>query len=70
VLDRRHSNYYRNKKVSSDERIEVIKNKRQNPFERDIMKPILNAEQLESDDKPLDFVSTGLKSYIDDLRAM
>jgi large subunit ribosomal protein L4 len=70
VLERRHENYFRNRKVSSSEHIEHIIAKRQNPWERDIMLPILEAAESPADQKPLDFVTPSLQQYIDDLRSL
>lgn len=70
VLERRHDNYFRNRKVSSAEHIEHIIHKRQNPWERDVMLPILEAAESPEDQKPLDFVTPSLQQYIDDLRSL
>lgn len=58
ILEQRQSNYFRNRKVSTPERIEAIKQKRMNPYERDIMLPILESE---FEDKPLELQSPTLK---------
>lgn len=70
ILDKRQSNYYRNRKISRPEHIEFVKAKKQDHFERDIMLPILNADQLESDEKLLQLQTASLKNYIDDLRSI
>lgn len=53
ILDKREANYYRNRKVSNPEHIAKVQAKKQDPFERDIMLPILEAEEEEHDEKHL-----------------
>ena len=53
VLENRAANYFRNRKVSRPEHIERVKAKKQDPFERDIILPILQAENAEQDEKLL-----------------
>lgn len=56
VLEKRHENLYRNKKVPNAASLERNRLKRLDPFEEDIIKPILEAEELEGydDNLPLD----------------
>ena len=72
ILENREGNYYRNRKVSTEEHIAEWKVKRQDRFERDIMLPILSNEPIEgyADDKPLELQSETLRQYIDDLRKL
>lgn len=72
VLDSRHANYYRNRKVSRPEHIAAITDAKMDPFHREIIKPTLEAESIEGfdDSKPVTILSESLKSYIDDLRRL
>jgi hypothetical protein len=72
VLDARFVNLYRNRKVPDEASMERHRLKRLDPFEEDIIKPILEAEELEgySDNLPLDLQSETLKNYIEDLKAL
>jgi hypothetical protein len=55
IIEGRQSNYFRNRKVASEASIERAQNKVIDRFEREIIKPILEAEKLEgyNDDLPL-----------------
>lgn len=72
ILQNREGNYYRNRKVSTQEHIAEWQAKRQNRFERDIMLPVLKEGPIEgyNDELPLELQSETLKQYIDDLRKM
>lgn len=45
-----------------------MKAKRADPYDVNVMRPILEAEEIEGDDKPLELMTPALKQYIDDLR--
>lgn len=68
VLENRQGNYFRNRKVSTEARQAEIAEKRQDPWTRDVLKPILDSP--EPIDLPLDLVTPSLKQYIDDLRQL
>lgn len=70
TFENRYNNYFRNRKVSQAEHIEKVKAKKANPFERDIIKPMLETEVLAGDDKPLEVMTPSLRQYVDDLRNM
>ena len=72
VLDSRWENLYRNKKVPNEASLERNRLKRLDPFEEDIIRPILEAEELEGydDHLPLDLQSETLKNYIEDLKEL
>lgn len=71
TLQSRHNNYFRNRKVSTETRVQEIIAKRQDPFRRDIMQPILESPEAEEDEsQPLDLTTPVLRQYIDDLRKM
>lgn len=67
VLEARHKNAYRNKKIPHpDVDIDEIREARRDSFEVNIIKPIRDAEDV--DDKTLELLTPTLKTYIDDLR--
>jgi len=72
VLEARHANYFRNKKVATESSIQRAQSKVIDKYERDIIKPILEAETLENydDSVPLVLQSDSLKSYVDDLHQL
>ena len=74
VLESRHDNYFRNRKVSREVWIEQIKEKKLDEFQKHIINPIQRGDEdaLEGydDDKPLYILSESLKGYIDDLKRL
>ena len=72
IIEGRQSNYFRNRKVASESSIERAQNKVTDHFEREIIKPILEAEKFEGydDDLPLAIQSETLKSFVDDLHKL
>jgi len=67
ILEAREKNAYRNKKIPHpDVDIDELREKRRDSFERNIIRPIRDAEDV--DDKPLELLTPTLKTYIDDLR--
>ena len=72
ILESRHQNYFRNRKVASEQAIEFAQSKVIDRFEREIIKPIMGAEEIENynDELPLAIQSESLKGYVDDLRRL
>ena len=72
VLEERRVNLYRNRKVPDAASLERHRLKNLDPFEEEIIKPILESEQLEGydDNLPLDLQSETLKNYIEDLKKL
>ena len=72
ILESREGNYYRNRKVATLEGTRRSQDKLLDPFEREIIKPILESDSLEGydDDLPLVIQSESLKGYVDDLYRM
>lgn len=72
VIGARHANAFRNKKKASDETIEKWKERKIDPFDKKIIKPIVEAESLEGydDSKPVDITTAALRKYIADLSKM
>lgn len=78
IIENRSDNLFRNKKIPR-ERLpydEIIKNsvrrteKKRDRFEEDIIKAILEREETEADQKPLELVTESLKGYIRDIKDM
>lgn len=78
IIENRESNLYRNRKIPREAlpydsiikpTIQRAENKRDH-FEEDIIKAILEKEEQEFDDKPLELVSESLRGYIHDLKEM
>ena len=63
ILESREGNYYRNRKVATLEGARRSQDKLLDPFEREIIKPILESDSLEGydDDLPLVIQSESLK---------
>ena len=72
TLAKRETNYYRNRKRASEAAIMRAQAKTMDKFERDIIKPILESEEIEGydDNLPLSIQSESLKSYVDDLQRL
>ena len=72
ILDSRKYNIYRNRKVASDSAIERAQSKVIDKFEREIIRPIIDAEEIEgyNDQLPLAIQSETLKGYVDDLHRL
>ena len=72
IIESRQNNYYRNRKVSTPENAQRAQSKLLDVYEREIIRPILEAEELEdyNDDLPLVIQSESLKGYVDDLYKM
>ncbi len=69
VIEQRHANYFRNKKVATDKAIETAQKKVTDQYEREIIKPILDSDEIEGydDEASLVLQSETLKGYVDDL---
>ena len=72
ILEERKFNYFRNRKAASDDAIERSQYNVMDVYEREIIRPILEAEEIEGydEDKPLVVQSESLKGYIDDLQKL
>lgn len=74
VLQSRHDNYFRNRKISRPEYIQSVIEKNTDEFEKHIIRPILSGDEkaLEGydDDKPVTLLSESLKGYIEDLQRL
>ena len=72
ILEARRANYYRNRKVPTPEGMERLKAKRLDSFDTEIIKPILESDEIPDydDDLPLQLQTASLRSYIDDLRKL
>lgn len=72
IIESRVENSYRNKKVPNAARIEEKREKFFDSYDNEIIKPILESDELEGydDDLPLQLQSESLKTYIDDLKRM
>jgi hypothetical protein len=72
ILEARHSNYFRNKKRASDTSIAKWTDRKLDPFEKSIIKPIVSSESIEGfdDSKPIDITTAALRRYISDLAKM
>ena len=72
IIEARVANSYRNKKIPNDARIEEKRNKFFDSYDNEIIKPILESDELEGydDDLPLQLQSESLKTYIDDLKKL
>lgn len=68
-IERRHENYFRNRKVATQAAIEKAQNKRMDPYEKEIIRKIIDAENVDGfdDRKPLSIQSESLKRYVQDL---
>ena len=53
IIERRASNYFRNRKVPTEASIERSQNKLTDHCEREIIRRIIDAEAFENDDTPL-----------------
>ena len=62
-------NIFRNRKVATADQILRSQNKRIDPFEKEIIRKIIDADELEGydDEVPLSIQSETLKNYVDDL---
>ena len=72
IIEARIENSYRNKKVPNAARIEEKRQKFYDSYDNEIIKPILESDEIEGydDDLPLQLQSESLKTYIDDLKRM
>ena len=72
LLVARHSENFRNKKVPTPEKMELKKAKHLDSFDTEIIKPILESDEIADydDDLPLQLQTESLRSYIDDLRKL
>ena len=72
IIESRIANNYRNKKMPRAERIEEKREKYFDSYDNEIIKPILESDEIEDydDDLPLQLQSESLKKYIDDLRTL
>ena len=72
VLEHRHRNYYRNRKVATADSIMRAQNKKIDPYEKEIIRKIIDADELQGydDEVPLSIQSETLKSYVDDLNKL
>ena len=72
IIEDRQTNYFRNRKVATESSIQRAQSKVTDRFEREIIRPILDTEELEGydDDLPLAIQSESLKSYVDDLHRL
>lgn len=78
ILDNRENNLFRNRKVPraklpfDDILTPAIARQAKNRdrFEEDIIKTILEREDREDDEKPLEILSESLKGYIKDLKGL
>jgi len=76
IIENRESNLFRNKKVPREKLAydDILKpgimrqEKKRDRFEEDIIKHILQQEDVEGLDKPIELVTESLKGYIKDLR--
>lgn len=66
VLEDRHENCFRNKKVATERSIARWKDRKLDPFEKKIIKPIVFAEKIEGydDSKPVDITTAALRQYV------
>ena len=78
MIDNREKNLYRNKKVPRaplpydtilESAIKRTQSKRDH-FEEDIIKPILEGEEKEGEEKPMTILSESLKGYVKDIKYM
>ena len=69
LIEYRHWNIFRNRKVATADQILRSQNKRIDPFEKEIIRKIIDADELEGydDEVPLSIQSETLKNYVDDL---
>ena len=69
VLEQRRFNYFRNRKVATEDAVQRSQHKVTDVYEREIIRPILEAEEFDGydEDRPLVIQSESLKGYIDDL---
>lgn len=72
ILEQRKFNYFRNRKAASDDSIARSQYKLMDVYEREIIRPILEADEIEGydEEKPLVVQSESLKGYIDDLHKL
>jgi len=72
IIESRETNYYRVRKVSSEQQLEKSKSKRADKFATEIIDPILTSDKIENynDELPLKLQSEALRTYIDDLRRL
>jgi hypothetical protein len=76
LIENKEANLYRNRKIPReklpyDDLIKpaiIRQQKKHDYFEEDIIKGVLEREEWEDEDKPLEIFSTGLKGYIKDLK--
>lgn len=71
-IERRNANYFRNRKVASESAIVRAQGKRMDPYEKEIIRKIVDAEEIAGfdDKKKLAVHSETLKSYVYDLRQL
>ena len=72
IIEKRHESYFRNRKMATQSAVERAQHKLTDVYEREIIRPILDAEELEgyNDDLPLSIQSESLKTYVDDLHRL
>ena len=70
ILELRHFNCYRNRKIATNDAIMRAQSKKIDPFEKEIIRKIIDAEELDGDNVPLSIQSETLKSYVDDLNRL
>lgn len=66
ILESRHANYFRNRKVASEQTIARWKERKMDKFEKRIIQPIVHSESLPNydDSKPLDITTPALRAYV------
>lgn len=72
IIEKRQETYYRNRKMATQTAIDRAQHKLTDVYEREIIRPIIDAEDLEgyNDDLPLSIQSESLKNYVDDLHRL